>query len=836
MRRLALASLLLLRSALSLAQPCDTPRFGPAVSLDTSRARALATGDFNGDGIQDVAFATDDGSGVVVLLLTTNGTVAARKVLSTTGTSVEATDVNRDGIDDLVVASTGPSSRIGLWLGRGSGELQPAGQVDSFSAVSGPKVVDWDGDGWPDVAVLAVSAVNGLERVLLIFQNTDGTHLIPKWSIELAFSPTYAPTILAVGDFDRDGRGDVALAGFASLAVAFGGEPGTVVHAGGIGGRPSAIRVADLDGDGNLDIVLAGCDGLYGCMAPALEVSWGDGHRSFAWSRTPTPSWAGSLADVIAGDFNGDGWTDLAITGWSGVGVLSGTGPGRSFTGAGPLFSASAPLGVLDLFHDARPDLLLGLSGLSVLPNACGTGDYGATLLVPFVIDADGAEGTHYASRVAIANRGASPAVDVELAYTSAFGNGTGTGRLHFGARRELERPALELLALAGIAVPPRGDGGTLRLRFTGLTDPADAGAHVVVTAQRGTEPPTRVLYPAVPLARALGAAEALPWLRETSTERTNLALSNVGAAEDGAVTLRVTLTPDAASAGTPATVVVALAPGEFRQLGSVLAPYGWSGGFARVERTAGTAPWLAWAVVHDRPTGDASFLLAEPPGRLAGVTSLVVPAVVDTDRFTSDLLLANAGSAPLAVMVEDSLVTLAPLEQRRITNVGPVLFPGHAGLSQAVTIRAVAGDLSGLFASALTHARGSGVGVLAPSSAPVDLAREEAFVPLPTCCPAYANLVIRNPSSASATFGIQLVDGESGPVGASTRIALPAQSSAQLSNVTAWLGAIVRSGWVRITREGQPGPFLAFGVSMEGEGPAAGTGDGAWIPMEVVR
>ncbi len=164
----------------------------------------MAVGDFNGDGLVDLAVADygDDfgnGQGMSVLLGQGDGTFqpAIHYAAGSGPKSVAVGDFNGDGLLDLAVANGGS---VSVFLGSSDGSFQPA---QNFAAGLGPESVavgDFNGDGILDLAVAGLSGT----RVLLgngdgSFQTTYGSYV------------TGASTSVACGDFNGDGLPDLAV-------------------------------------------------------------------------------------------------------------------------------------------------------------------------------------------------------------------------------------------------------------------------------------------------------------------------------------------------------------------------------------------------------------------------------------------------------------------------------------------------------------------------------------------------------------------------------------------------------------------------------------------------
>jgi hypothetical protein len=139
----------------------------------------VAIGDFNGDGLPDVAVANaGDYSGnngnVSVLLGNGDGTFQAADSLSVgrQPVSVAVGDFNRDGIPDLAVANL-LDGTVSVLLGNGDGSFQLPRSVSAGNRPYSVAVGDFNGDGIPDLAVVNDTFLSGTVSVLL--GNGDGS-------------------------------------------------------------------------------------------------------------------------------------------------------------------------------------------------------------------------------------------------------------------------------------------------------------------------------------------------------------------------------------------------------------------------------------------------------------------------------------------------------------------------------------------------------------------------------------------------------------------------------------------------------------------------------------
>lgn len=183
---------------------------------------------------------------------------------------------------------------------------------------------DFNGDGKPDL----VTANSDDGTISILLNNGDKTFQLRR---DFATGGTGTmPYSVATGDFNGDGKLDVAVAnhGTGAVAVLLGRGDGTfqaaLNTAVAAGDQPLVVVVADLNGDGNPDVVVAEATSGGG----DVSIPMGNGDGTLQAPRVLATGLA--TITVTTGDFNKDGKADLAVgnVDSNDIAVLIGKGDG----------------------------------------------------------------------------------------------------------------------------------------------------------------------------------------------------------------------------------------------------------------------------------------------------------------------------------------------------------------------------------------------------------------------------------------------------------------------------------------------------------------------------
>jgi YD repeat-containing protein len=358
--------------------------------------------------------------------------------------SITATgDFNGDGIPDLAIVNAGDQT-ISILLGNGDGTFRPApnSPISVSGTVTALVVGDFNGDGEPDLAIDAAS-------LQILLGKGDGTFgPAPPSSI-----PSFQSYAMAAGDFNGDGNLDLALGNISSatVTVLLGNGDGTFFQSAGappnLFSDITAMVAGDFNNDGQLDLAItANTDAANFTTQGWIEILLNNGDGTFRVAPTSPIAFGASLSSLAVADFNGDGEPDLAVVdkGAAAIYILIGHGDGAFTLGANLSGVTYYPqiVSVGDFNGDGEPDVIV--TGIGYANVFLGNGD--GTFIFPYPLGTVQPVNIGTASGVAVADFNGdgssdwtatisgSNSLNVELSTLTETATATATGISPYGS------------------------------------------------------------------------------------------------------------------------------------------------------------------------------------------------------------------------------------------------------------------------------------------------------------------------------------------------------------------------------------------------------------------
>ncbi len=289
-----------------------------------------------------------------------NGTPLTTKYVSKRGVAgtILATQIATAQTANITVTNPAPgggTSMPAFFPITSSFTMSPT--TSSLSAGANPTILatgDFNRDGKLDLAV----ANSNTHTIQIMLGNGDGTFATGA-SFSVGSSPTSEPTSIVVGDFNGDGKLDLAVGvspdSIVNIFLGDGTGNFTLVNTIPTVVNPVSLAVTDFNLDGFQDLVVAnGQDNT-------VTVFLGRGNGTFRITSTPLATALSGPVQVVLSDFNNDGYADVMIVNSknSTITILPGKGTGAFGNAAAALTLTSTPAAVAvgDFNVDGKMDI-----------------------------------------------------------------------------------------------------------------------------------------------------------------------------------------------------------------------------------------------------------------------------------------------------------------------------------------------------------------------------------------------------------------------------------------------------------------------------------------------
>ncbi len=323
--------------------------------------RALKSIDLNRDGISDIA-AVSQGPDFQVFLGNSDGSFRLVTTFATAGAGVdiETGDFNGDGLEDIIIPDFA-NGRVNLSLGNGNGTFRSETSFANSLPFSGSFLVkDFDNDGKSDIAVAG-------PNIRIHFGNGNGTFRISSTYVTTASS---GGATLEYGDINNDGVSDIITSSAGKVNILRGNGDGTfmapfTINIGGVNLNNATLQ--DINDDGTLDLFVQ--DNNTG----GTRSMFGNGDGTFTAgisSRLLSSSTAFAM-----GDFNNDGLLDAVSASNTSAYVALGNGQSRWGLRSFSLLGQQQALDATDFLLEAQRSLATAVGDVGAFKSRLSSSD-----------------------------------------------------------------------------------------------------------------------------------------------------------------------------------------------------------------------------------------------------------------------------------------------------------------------------------------------------------------------------------------------------------------------------------------------------------------------------
>jgi len=366
-------------------------------------------------------------------IVSLNGTPLTTKFLNkrTLNATVLASSIATTQTASVTVSNPAPGGGISKpALLPITAPFTPTPTASTVNAGANPTLLatgDFNGDGKLDVAVANTST----HSIQIMLGNGDGTFLTGA-SFSIGTGTTSQPSSMVVADFNDDGKADLAVGvspdSIVQIFLGDGTGNFTLVNTLSSVVNPVSLAVADFDQDGFTDLAVANG------QENTVSVFLGRGNGSFWGTSTPQAPGLSGPVQIVVSDFNNDGVSDLMIVNAKNntITTLPGRGIGAFGNPAAALTLPSTPsaIAVGDFNGDNKMDVAVVSQGSDNVTIYLGNGNNTFQAGVPY------ATGTGPVS-IAVADVNGDGILDIVTANSAAgtvsvlLGSGGGAFAAH---------------------------------------------------------------------------------------------------------------------------------------------------------------------------------------------------------------------------------------------------------------------------------------------------------------------------------------------------------------------------------------------------------------------
>ena len=329
--------------------------------VSSGKFHGIAIADMDNDGSMDIVGGAFSPGRVTIWYNLGPGVISEPQFIPVTGDiqSVAVTDLNEDGLKDIVISVQKESSGIAVFINKGNRKWVKGVGPTEINNYQGIKITDINKDGHTDI--IAANTTSDIDGGIQIWLG-DGKG---NWIRESGPTITGIYMNVALADFNEDGNLDLAGAGwgtYGTLKVWLGDGAGDWSSMPlNYRGSYYGLTAGDLNGDGNLDI-------LAGTYREGVKIFLGDGKGNFDLGVSPSKE--GSFWEVLMADLDGDGKKDLFASSIDSGGVKAWRyeGPDRwsPIEGRFPDTGTYYDMEMSDLNQDGRDDIVAASFGEGV--------------------------------------------------------------------------------------------------------------------------------------------------------------------------------------------------------------------------------------------------------------------------------------------------------------------------------------------------------------------------------------------------------------------------------------------------------------------------------------